>query len=291
MTMIDALRLGRVSNLPTVWTNGVAGAVLAAAAAGTMPPAGLPAAAPLGLLLLALSLFYTGGMYLNDAFDAAHDARARSSRPIPAGRVSATTVFVAGAAQLALALILLAALGTRPLIAGVALTTAIVIYDAWHKGNPFAPLLMGGCRALVYVAAATAFAPHLSAAVVVAAVMLACHVAGLSYAARQEGFGHLRSAWPLAVLALPLIWTTLIAAADTLALVMFAAYALAVAVAAALLQRRHAGDIGRAVPLLIAAISLFDAVVIAAAGLPALAGFAAAGFALTLALQRAIPGT
>ena len=70
------LKIGRVSNLPTVWTNVVAGAFLA----------GLQADLPQLLwVMLAITLFYTGGMYLNDAFDADIDARERPSRPIPSG--------------------------------------------------------------------------------------------------------------------------------------------------------------------------------------------------------------
>jgi hypothetical protein len=45
------------------------------------------------ILLVAMSLFYTGGMYLNDAFDREFDARSRPERPIPAGQVSAQAVF------------------------------------------------------------------------------------------------------------------------------------------------------------------------------------------------------
>ena len=50
------LRLGRVSNLPTVWTNLLAAVVLAGGAVsdGRILP-----------LLAAMSLFYIGGMYLN----------------------------------------------------------------------------------------------------------------------------------------------------------------------------------------------------------------------------------
>ena len=73
MTLSVALRLGRVSNLPTVWTNALAGLVLAGQAGWDprIPP-----------LLLALSLFYVAGMYLNDAFDREIDARERPERPI-----------------------------------------------------------------------------------------------------------------------------------------------------------------------------------------------------------------
>ena len=86
------LLLGRVSNLPTVWTNTLAGCALAGAAVGP---------GRLALLALAFSLLYTGGMYLNDAFDRESDARERPERPIPSGRIGARPVFAIGFALLA----------------------------------------------------------------------------------------------------------------------------------------------------------------------------------------------
>ena len=86
------LLLGRVSNLPTVWTNTLAGATLAGAAV---------APGRLTLLAAAFSLLYTGGMYLNDAFDRESDARERPERPIPSGRVRAGSVFAIGFGLLA----------------------------------------------------------------------------------------------------------------------------------------------------------------------------------------------
>jgi 4-hydroxybenzoate polyprenyltransferase len=81
-----ALRLGRVSNLPTVWTNTLVGVMLAGASA--FDPR-VPA------LLVAMSLFYVGGMFLNDAFDREFDAR--SSRPPNTRRPDrASAVFGAG---------------------------------------------------------------------------------------------------------------------------------------------------------------------------------------------------
>ena len=44
-------------------------------------------------MLLAFSLFYTGGMFLNDAFDAEFDAAQRPERPIPSGEISGREVF------------------------------------------------------------------------------------------------------------------------------------------------------------------------------------------------------
>src|SRR5262245_4430850 len=86
------LQLGRVSNLPTVWTNVLAGTLLT----GVPVDAGV-----LGVLLVSLSLFYVGGMYLNDAFDRHIDARERPERPIPSGRASVQEVFGIGFGMLA----------------------------------------------------------------------------------------------------------------------------------------------------------------------------------------------
>src|SRR5688572_23309296 len=94
-----ALRLGRVSNVPTVWTNVAAGIALAG---GALQPRLLV------MLGLAVSLFYVGGMYLNDAFDARWDAAHRPERPIPSGQVRARTVFAAGFAMLGLGTLLVA---------------------------------------------------------------------------------------------------------------------------------------------------------------------------------------
>ena len=67
------LILGRASNLPTVWSNCLAGWLLG----------GGGAAADLLLLSVAATFLYTGGMYLNDAFDAEFD---RQHRPDQAER-------------------------------------------------------------------------------------------------------------------------------------------------------------------------------------------------------------
>ena len=100
-----ALRLGRVSNLPTVWTNVAAGMALSGAGLAVEILAGVA---------LAMSLFYVGGMYLNDAFDRDIDARERPERPIPSGLVPAATVFQIGFALLAAGWLILAAIGYGP---------------------------------------------------------------------------------------------------------------------------------------------------------------------------------
>jgi hypothetical protein len=284
-----ALRLGRVSNLPTVWTNVLAGTVLSGAphALGRAPP-----------LMLALSLFYVAGMYLNDAFDAAYDRQHRPGRPIPSGAVAASTVFAIGAALLGCGLLLLLLLGVSPngaglrgFASGFALTVAILVYDAWHKGNPIGPVLMGLCRALVYVTTAASIVGSLPGDLLWAAAMALCYLIGLTYAAKEEDLkqpGHL---WPLAFLAAPFVYGLPIAAGSGVGLLIFASLLATVIYALSFMVWPGRANIPRVVSVLIAGICLLDALFIAGANQPLLAVLAALGFPLTLLFQRSIPGT
>jgi 4-hydroxybenzoate polyprenyltransferase len=275
-----ALRLGRVSNLPTVWTNALAGAVLAGGAgAGTVLVAAI-----------ALSLFYVGGMWLNDAFDAEIDARERRGRPIPQGEIDRGTVFAGGFAFLGAGVVAGFALGMRAAAVALALVGAIVLYDWLHKRTAAGPVVMGAVRFLAY-AFGSAAAGGFTAPLVLGGAGLFAHVVGLTYAARQEAYDRLDRAWPLAILAVPLVYALFRAADTPPALLFWLALAAATAVALGFLFRRSRGDVPRAVVTLIAAISLFDATLVAAAGHFVLGILAALGFALTLALQRLVSGT
>ena len=277
------LRLGRVSNLPTVWTDVLTGTVLAGGAVQGWR---------IGIVLPAMSLLYVGGMYLNDYFDRAIDAAERPGRPIPAGEISAAAVAAFGFGLLGAGILLMAATGLAGALVGALLALAIVAYDIFHKGNPGAPVIMGLCRALVYCGAAAATAASIPPAVIVAALALLAYVAGLTYAARQESYDRVGNLWPLAVLmapmllALPALTQGIVAAVIYLALIGCAAYAIHL-----LAARPMPGAVPRAVGLLIAGISLVDAALLASAGavVPALA--ALLGFPLTLFLQKYIAGT
>jgi 4-hydroxybenzoate polyprenyltransferase len=103
--------------------------------AGIVLAGGRLDAARTPLILLALSLFYVAGMYLNDAFDRDFDRDFRPERPIPSGHATAATVFAAGFAMMAggLALLTITAAGALSAVAaGAALAAVIVAYDAWH---------------------------------------------------------------------------------------------------------------------------------------------------------------
>ena len=288
MTPAAALRLGRVSNLPTVWTNALAGIALAGASPWQW--ATLPAA-------LGLSLAYVGGMYLNDAFDRVIDAHERPARPIPSGAAAADTVFALGFAMLlgSVALLLAAAsgFGVRPgraVLAGIALCGAIVAYDWRHKGNPLSPLVMGACRMLAYLAAGLAATATLPGPLLLAALVSLSYLVGLTYVAKQESLGRTGNLWPLLFLAVPLAYGAGRAEGGT-ALSMALLLAAWTGAALWLLRRRRPGDVPRAVVSLIAGISLLDALFLAIAGRPMATLLALACFAATLAMQRWISGT
>lgn len=290
MTWLDSLKLGRVSNLPTVWTNMLAGIVLAGGTAADVRT--LP-------LLIALSLFYVGGMYLNDAFDAEIDAAERPERPIPSGRVRRGTVFGLGFAMLAAGIAILAGIGLAlpggtglwPAFGGLALAAAIVFYDWHHKANPLSPLVMGLCRVLVYVTAGLTFVTPLPASLLIGAGLLLCYLIGLTYVAKQENLSRVENAWPLLFLAAPALYGAARYYDQPVTALFWLALVAWILVALRFIRRRRPGDIPRAVVSLIAGISLLDALLIAGAGEEALAVVACLGFALTLILQRYVPGT
>lgn len=284
------LRLGRVSNLPTVWSN-----VLAALAlSGALPPEPLA----FGALLLAFSLFYVGGMYLNDAFDRELDRRERPGRPIPSGQVSAASVFVLGFAGLVAGTALAGSVASRlgaslpaALGSGAALAALIVLYDAFHKRNPLSPLLMGGCRVMIYVAVAHAVSDGLTPALWLGAASLLCHLIGLTYAAKQEAHNRLSRVWPLAFLAWPVVYGAGLAVRQPLAWPAVVAFAAWLWWSLRWLSPGPRRAVPQAIVRLIAGISLLDAVLIAGAGSPGWALAAAAMCALTRLFQRVIPGT
>src|SRR5437764_8560472 len=79
------LTLARISNSPTVISNTLAGAALA----GVLRPDGKTS-----LIAIAMVLFYTAGMYLNDLLDYGIDCRERPERPLPTGSVSRPTATI-----------------------------------------------------------------------------------------------------------------------------------------------------------------------------------------------------
>jgi 4-hydroxybenzoate polyprenyltransferase len=267
-----------------VWTNVIAGTTIASTVASIVDVA---------LVGLAMTAFYVGGMYLNDFFDRDIDARERPGRPIHAGDISAGAVSAIGFALLAVGVALLARFGLLTAILGLALAGAIVLYDAWHKDNVFAPVIMGLCRALVYLVTGAAVSGEIRFALIAGTMALATHVIGLTYAAKQENLNQVGRLWPLAILAGPLLLAVPGISSGWLVVVGCLLLGAADIAAVRLLAKRATPDaVPRAVSMLIAAICLVDALaVVLYGGGIVLACICASGYLLTRLFQTVIPGT
>ena len=275
------LLLARISNSPTVVSNVLAGAALGGA---------LTVGSTTLLLVLAMVLFYTAGMLLNDVCDERWDREHRAERPLVTGLVSRRAATAGVAALFLVGLALLWPAGLASLLAGLVLIGLIVLYDAWHKGNPLSPLVMALCRLLVYVVAFLAFRQSPTGELLLAGVLLVVYMVGLTAIAKSETKPSVSSRWPAVLPLLPALafgprlgWP-----AGLLALGQagWSLYSLRFA------YRTEARDIRGTIGRLIAGISLLDALVLLAVGAsPGLVLVALVCFVLTLILQRVVPGT
>jgi 4-hydroxybenzoate polyprenyltransferase len=275
------LALARISNSPTVLSNTLAGAALA----GVLAPNGTVV-----LLAVAMVFFYTAGMFLNDLCDHTIDRHERPERPLPSGLVSRSEAVAAVAGLFGAGAAVLFYAGTGPFLSGLALIAVIVVYDLWHKSNPLSPLLMAGARVLVYVTTFLAFSTLPSGTLLISGGLLMLYVVGLTYVAKTENKPSATKYWPAAALFLPVVYFAfrLPPVAAMALLPLFAGW---VAYSISFLYRPKSRDIGGAVGRLIAGISLYDGLVLVAAGSYIGAMLAVMTFLATLYLQRYVKGT
>jgi 4-hydroxybenzoate polyprenyltransferase len=273
--------LGRVSNLPTVWSNCAAAWLIAGGSDWTR----------FALVCAGASLLYTGGMWLNDAFDSRFDARFRPERPIPSGTIPAKTVFLLGALMLGAGILVIALTGRTSGFWAAGLSLCIVLYDAVHKKTALAPALMALCRFLLYVTAASAAPGGITAPVLLFGAVLAIYIVGVSVLARHES-----TDTRFNYAAAPLLFTPAIAALWTIAGRQMPLQALFAAGFVAwllwclqpVLAKRPAA-LGRAVPGLLAGIILVDLLAARHAGTTSIV-FPLL-FASALILQKLVPAT
>jgi 4-hydroxybenzoate polyprenyltransferase len=273
--------LGRVSNLPTVWSNCLAAWLLNGGVLGSN----------FIWLTAGATLLYTGGMFLNDAFDVEFDRQHRRERPIPSGKISVRTVWRFGVGFLLVGWLLILPLGLLAAIAALLLVATIVAYDAIHKRIALAPLLMAACRFLLYFVGAAATLNRVSNAVLWHGLALAAYVTGLSFFARGEsGQGRVRL-WPILLLIAPLVANGLVNPNRTA--VAWAASACLVGWLLWCLRgilNRPVQNVGRCVAGLLAGIALVDGSALPKLTIEPAMVFGGL-FVLALIFQRKIPPT
>ena len=146
------LEVLRISNLPTVWTNVLAGGVIANSALAGGRSLGFPAGTMI-VVLISGSCLYLAGMVLNDVFDLKIDRQERPSRPIPSGRVSRRSAAMLGTILLVVGASLPWTISIETGITALVLAGLVVLYERSHATTPWSVLVMAACRAGLYVMA------------------------------------------------------------------------------------------------------------------------------------------
>jgi len=279
------LILGRVSNLPTVWSNLLVGWCLEGGGVDVRS---------ITILLFGGSLLYIGGMFLNDFCDADFDSRYRPERPIPAGVVSRGLVGWIAGAEFFWGMGLLSMLGGKILLPAFLLLGCIILYDVVHKKTFLAPFLMGACRVLLYFlgAAAVGHSSGTGLNLILAGLALGLYVVGITFFARSESRPDTGTRWSWMFLFLPVLN---VSTGDSIlnGLYFFLFAGLLLVWMGWLLGSFFLGSnrsVGRVVSGLLAAIVLVDCLMVA----PVL-GFQTVWFliffVLAILLQRIIPAT
>jgi 4-hydroxybenzoate polyprenyltransferase len=101
------------------------------------------------LLLAASAGLYTGGIVLNDYFDAEVDRRERPGRPIPSGRVPGRAAGQLGWGLIGAGMAFAILAGSSSFMVALGIVIAVISYNGFSKGIPVVgPLNMGFCRYL-----------------------------------------------------------------------------------------------------------------------------------------------
>src|SRR5664280_432519 len=276
------LVLGRVSNLPTVWSNCAAGWWLG----GHSHPE------KFALIIAGASFLYLGGMFLNDVFDTEFDRQYRKERPIPAGAISSASAWRWGLAWLVIGMACLFFVGTLTGILGALLACCIVAYDVVHKVFVLSPLLMAACRFLLYPLAASGAAEGVTGSAVWCGLALGCYIAGLSFAARNESARRSFAGGSFSLLGIPILFALFMNAGPYREPALLASAILLLWIIRSLRPALWSQDrnIGRTVAALIAGIPLVDLIATVDAPRPVNAIFLVL-FVLSLAFQKFIPAT
>ena len=303
-TLRALLVLGRVSNLPTIWSNCLCGWLLGMGFSGEEQIDWFV----FGLLTLGATGLYIGGMYLNDACDALWDRKHRPERPIPAGLIEGKTVWLLGIGMMAGGMFFICLQGGTTALLALCLFNLILIYNFLHKGISWSPLLIAGCRLLLILMAAchayiysvgldeapaSFFMSSTGGVATWTALALFAYVAGLGWLAKVESEPGLVRVWPCLLLALPIGIAVLRNSGEDQrdALMMSAILGLWVLRSLRTTFWVEQPDIGRTVGGLLAGIVLVDLLAVAALVPSGFAVVFVGLFALALAAQRWVPAT
>lgn len=153
--LIGYLRLMRPANVVTSVADILAGIAIAGYFVASSGPwftpvngANLPFL-PIILLCISTIGLYSGGIIMNDVFDAQLDAVERPERPIPSGLISKNAATIFGGICFFIGIFTAGLLGRNAQYLAAAIMICCLIYDRFLKHSTiFGPINMGLCRGL-----------------------------------------------------------------------------------------------------------------------------------------------
>jgi 4-hydroxybenzoate polyprenyltransferase len=231
-------------------------------------------------------------MFLNDACDYFYDVQYRRERPIPSGTIDLMTVWCFSIGWLSIGTLVLVFLGQTTAVLAVLLLVAIVAYDITHKWINFGPVIMAGCRFLLYLVAGSTAAQGVSGLTVWSAIALALYIVGLSYLARRESSKGPLYAWPSYLLLAPVLLALIANTGGYRLAALFLALLLVLWILWCLRYTfwNPKREVGRTVAGLLAGIVLVDWLAVAGGGWGLSVVFLLL-FATALFFQKFIPAT
>lgn len=279
------LVLGRISNLSTVWTNGLCAWILGGGGSPTV----------LTGLLAGISFIYIGGMYLNDYIDVKFDEQFRPERPIPSGKISRSTVLMATVGFFFAGLGLLLWMEIRTLEFALILISLVVLYNIIHKHTIAGVPVMAACRTAVYLVVAMATPEGLVPTIWGAGILMFFYVLGITALARTESTDVKTSAVGYAFLLVPMVGTLYLAGPSFEHLFLLSYCLAALWVAWTFSNARKSGKfiLGKTIGPLLAGICLIDLAILNSMHLVnfPLMGLFLGFFLLAILAQRFVPAT
>jgi 4-hydroxybenzoate polyprenyltransferase len=194
------ITLGRLSVLPTIWSDCLAGWWLGGAGNERLLP----------LVLVGATCLYVGGAFLNDAFDSVFDRQHRRTRPVPAGAVDLGTVWTYGLIWLVSGVAICFTTSLLTGFLGLVLAYWIIFFNAVHRTLTFAPLVLGVSRLLLYLVAASVAADGISGWAIWCGIAQALYVGGIGFPLRRENPAHPVRRWPIVLMAAPMMLATVL---------------------------------------------------------------------------------
>ena len=188
------LHLSRVSYLPTVWSNCLAGMWLGGAGDWRIIP----------YLLAASTFLFLSGSFFKEACSAQFDSQHRRWRPIAAGHISARVVFGWGLYWLIMGVAVLFWLKPVAGFLGLGLGFCMLGYAVAHRALIFSPILLGLCRFGLYLIGASVALQGATGWAVWGGLAVAVYTAGVKCFSPIAP-GVVPARWPILLLTAPVL--------------------------------------------------------------------------------------